>query len=196
MSCLQGLKTSYWKLCITGPCQNSLVGGCCDAIKNLNSKWACCVNVDRHRHCTEGSIVDYEKNILMRFHQHDSCKLIDVTSETSFSQPDKDKCPVTWKWNHVRTVSTLLALCAGNPQVNSICMQMDNQLKLWLYETRSAWSLDQGSIRISSAGYTFVPTITKKALPHDTQFCNCRGKIVDNRRVFVWSLIHQSSWSR
>ena len=34
-----------------------------------------------------------------------------------------------------------------------------------------------------------------QALPHDTKFRNCRGKIVDSRAFPSWSLIHGSSWS-
>ena len=34
-----------------------------------------------------------------------------------------------------------------------------------------------------------------QALPHDTKFRNCRGRIVDSRAFPSWSLIHGSSWS-
>ena len=54
------------------------------------------------------------------------------------------------------------------------------------YQTRSAWSKDQGSIKKRSAVHNFVPTVTKfcvlwegLSLPHDTKFGNCRGEIVD-----------------
>ena len=76
---------------------------------------------------------------------------------------------------------------------------------LWLcfYQTRSAWSMDQGSTKKRSAVHNFVPTVTKfcvmwegLSLPHDTKFGNCRGEIVDRRMVFIWSLIHGSGWSR
>ena len=70
------------------------------------------------------------------------------------------------------------------------------------YQTRSAWSVDQGSTKKCSAVYNFVPTVTKfcvmwegLSLPHDTKFGNCRGEIVDRRVIFIWSLIHGSSWS-
>ena len=33
------------------------------------------------------------------------------------------------------------------------------------------------------------------SLPHDTKFGNCRGETVDRRVIFIWSLIHGSSWS-
>ena len=74
------------------------------------------------------------------------------------------------------------------------------RLLSWLcfYQTRSAWSIDQGSTKKRSAVHNFVPTVTKfcvmwegLSLPHG----NCRGEIVDRRMVFVWSLIHGSGWS-
>ena len=70
------------------------------------------------------------------------------------------------------------------------------------YQTRSAWSMDQGSTKKRSAVHNFVPTVTKfcvmwegLSLPHDTKFGNCRGETVDRRVIFIWSLIHGSSWS-
>ena len=70
------------------------------------------------------------------------------------------------------------------------------------YQTRSAWSKDQGSTKKCSAVHNFVPTVTKfcvlwegLSLPHDTKFGNCRGAIVDRRVIFIWSLILGSSWS-
>ena len=75
----------------------------------------------------------------------------------------------------------------------------------WLcfYQTRSAWSMDQGSTKKRSAVHNFVPTVTKfcvmwegLSLPHGTKFGNCRGEIVNRRMVFIWSLIHGSGWSR
>ena len=63
----------------------------------------------------------------------------------------------------------------------------------WLcfYQTRSAWSMDQGSVRKRSAVHNFAPTVTKfylmwegLSLPHDTKFGNCRGDIVDRRIIF------------
>ena len=70
------------------------------------------------------------------------------------------------------------------------------------YQTRSAWSMDQGSTKKRSAVHNFVPTVTKfcvmwegLSLPQDTKFGNCRDEIVDRRVIFIWSLIHGSSWS-
>ena len=74
----------------------------------------------------------------------------------------------------------------------------------WLcfYQTRSAWSMDQGSNKNNSPINNFTHTVTKfcvtwegQALPHDTKFRNCRGEIVDSRAFYSWSLIHGSSWS-
>ena len=62
--------------------------------------------------------------------------------------------------------------------------------------------MDQGSTRKRSAVHNFAPTVTKfcvmwegQALPQDTKFGNCRCKIVGRRVIFIWSLIHRSSWS-
>ena len=75
---------------------------------------------------------------------------------------------------------------------------------IWLcfYQTRPAWSMDQGSNTNHSPINNFTPTVTKfcvmwegQALPHDTKFRNCRSKIVDSRMFPSWSLIHGSSWS-
>ena len=70
------------------------------------------------------------------------------------------------------------------------------------YQTRSGWSMDQGSNENHSLVNSFDPTVTKfcvmwegQALPHDTKFSNCRDKIVDNRAFLSWSLIHGLSWS-
>ena len=70
------------------------------------------------------------------------------------------------------------------------------------HQTRSAWSMDQGSNENHSPVNNFVPTVTKfcvlwegQALPHDTKFGNCRDKIVDSRAFLSWSLIHGSNWS-
>ena len=74
--------------------------------------------------------------------------------------------------------------------------------RLCFYQTRSAWSMDQGSNRKHSAVHNFAPTVTKfcvmwegQALPHDTKFSNCRCEIVGRRVIFIWSLIPGSSWS-
>ena len=70
------------------------------------------------------------------------------------------------------------------------------------YQTRSAWSKDQGSNENHSPVHNFAPTVTKfcvmwegQALPQDTKFGNCRDKIVDSRAFLSWSLILGSSWS-
>ena len=62
--------------------------------------------------------------------------------------------------------------------------------------------MDQGSTRKRSAVHNFAPTVTKfcvmwegQALPHDTNFGNSRCEIVGRRVIFIWSLIHGSSWS-
>ena len=72
----------------------------------------------------------------------------------------------------------------------------------YFYQTGSAWSMDQGSTKNHSPVNNFAPTVTKfcvmwegQALPHDTKFRICRGKIVDSRTFPNWSLIHGSSWS-
>ena len=74
--------------------------------------------------------------------------------------------------------------------------------RLYFYQTRSAWSMDQGSTRKRSVVHNFAPIVTKfcvmwegLSLPHDTKFGNCRGEIVDRRMIFIWSLIHGSGWS-
>ena len=70
------------------------------------------------------------------------------------------------------------------------------------YQTRSAWSVDQGSNKNHSPAYNFAPTVTKfcvmwegLSLLHDTKFGNCRCKIVDSRAFPSWSLIHGLRWS-
>ena len=77
-------------------------------------------------------------------------------------------------------------------------------LTSWLcfYQTRSAWSRDQGSNKNHSPAYNFAPTVTKfcvmwegLSLPRDTKFGNCRCHIVDSRVFPIWSLIPGSSWS-
>ena len=70
------------------------------------------------------------------------------------------------------------------------------------YQTRSAWSVDQGSNKNHSPASNFAPTVTKfcvmwegLSLPHDTTFGNCRCKIVDSRAFPSWSLIHGLRWT-
>ena len=74
--------------------------------------------------------------------------------------------------------------------------------RLCFYQTRSAWSVDQGSNKNHSPAYNFAPTVTKfcvmwegLSLPHDTKFGNCRCRIVDSRAFPTWSLIHGLRWS-
>ena len=74
--------------------------------------------------------------------------------------------------------------------------------RLCFYQTRLAWSVDQGSNKNHSLANNFAPTVTKfcvmwegLSLPHDTKFGNCRCKIVDSRAFPSWSLIHGLRWS-
>ena len=74
--------------------------------------------------------------------------------------------------------------------------------RLYFYQTRSAWSVDQGSNKNHSPAYNLAPTATKfcvvwegQALPQNTKFGNCRCKIVDSRAFPSWSLIHGLRWS-
>ena len=69
-------------------------------------------------------------------------------------------------------------------------------------QTRSVWSMDQGTNKNHSSVNNFIPTVTKfcimwegQALPHDTKVGNCRDRIMDSRAFLCWSLIHGSSWS-
>ena len=55
--------------------------------------------------------------------------------------------------------------------------------------------MDQGSTMKRSAVHNFAPTVTRQALPHDTKFGNSRCEIIGRRVIFIWSLIHGSSWS-
>ena len=78
---------------------------------------------------------------------------------------------------------------------------IDVLLRPHFYQTRSAWSMDQGSNKNHSPAYHFAPTVTKfcvmwegSSLPHDTKFGNCRCKIVDSRAFPSWSLIHGLRW--
>ena len=94
-------------------------------------------------------------------------------------------------------------------KVHSIAHQrgqgMDlNMFGTWLcfYQSRSAWSVDQGPNKNHSPAYNFAPTVTQfcvmwegLSLPHDTKFGNCRCTIVDNRAFPSWSLIHGLCWS-
>ena len=87
------------------------------------------------------------------------------------------------KAKHNKTVCIFLGIyCTSlHPYLNAL-IQMAmlyvwlplSQWKCWpqFYQTRSAWSMDQGSTRKHSA-----------------------VQIVDRRVIFIWSLIHGSSWS-
>ena len=83
-------------------------------------------------------------------------------------------------------------------------LHKDGYWTIWphFYQTRSAWSVDQGSNKNHSPAYNFAPTVTKfcvmwegLSLPHDTKFGNCRCRIVDSRAFPSWSLIHGLRWS-
>ena len=144
--------------------------------------------------------------------------------------------PWTWWRHHMETLSTLLALCEGNPSftggfpsqspvvrnsdvfliyswtngcTNNGVVGYLRRYGIWchctgyhFYQTRSAWSVDQGSNKNHSPAYNFAPTVTKfcvmwegLSLPPDTKFGNCRCKIVDSRSFPSWSLIHGLRWS-
>ena len=101
--------------------------------------------------------------------------------------------------------SVSLSLQSG-VEADKIDFCLDNQRELpsWLcfYQTRSAWSVDQGSNKNHSPAYNFAPTVTKfcvmwegLSLPHDTKFGNSRCTIVDSRAFLSWSLIHGLRWS-
>ena len=64
------------------------------------------------------------------------------------------------------------------------------------YQTRSAWSVDQGSNKNHSPAYNFTPTVTKFCVMWEgLSLCNCRCRIVDSRAFPSWSLIHGLRWS-
>ena len=99
--------------------------------------------------------------------------------------------------NSIVNALELLQSCT-KPSISWYCIQS------WphFYQTRSAWSVDQGSNKNHSPAYNFAPTVTKfcvmwegLSLPHDTKFGNCRCKIVDSRAFPNWSLIHGLRWS-
>ena len=94
--------------------------------------------------------------------------------------------------------------CCDN--VNTFCRSLGYIYALFtrlcFYQTGSAQSMDQGSTKKRSAVHNCAPTVTKfcvmwegQALSHDTKFGNCRCEIVGRRVIFIWSLIHGSSWS-
>ena len=63
--------------------------------------------------------------------------------------------------------------------------------------------MDQGSTKKRSVVHNFAPTVNKFCVmwegqappPQDTKFGNCRCEIVGRRVIFIWDLIHGSSWS-
>ena len=74
--------------------------------------------------------------------------------------------------------------------------------RLCFYQSRSAWSVDQGPNKNHSPSYNFAPTVTQfcvmwegLSILHDTKFGNCRCTIVDSRAFPSWSLIHGLCWS-
>ena len=99
---------------------------------------------------------------------------------------------------HLKISSTIWRpFCPGGKWITAQVMSWPQ-----FYQTRSAWSMDQGSTKKRSAVHNFVPAVTKfrvvwegLSLPQDTKFGNCRDEIVDRRVIFIWSLIHGSSWS-
>ena len=117
---------------------------------------------------------------------------------------------INWQWRYlIRTQMTaIIDIHMTSPSVPTPSGLPITGLALltlsWpqFYQTRSAWSMDQGSTMKRSVVHNVVPTVTKfcvmwegLSLPHDTKFGNCRGEIVDMGVVFIWSLIHGSSWS-
>ena len=60
------------------------------------------------------------------------------------------------------------------------------------YQTRSTWSVDQGSNKNHYPAYNFAPTVTKFCVMWEG---NCRCKIVDRRAFPIWSLIRGLRWS-
>ena len=65
-----------------------------------------------------------------------------------------------------------------------------NQLDLWI-------DIQHGKVLLSLIVTPQLRNFVKErqALPHCTQFCNCRGKLLDKCMVCNWSLIHESSRS-
>ena len=102
-------------------------------------------------------------------------------------------------WLSLRLMIALDAFISG---AETDMTQPKHNTRLCFYQTRLAWSVDQGSNKNHSPAYNFVPTVTKfcvmwegLSLPHDTKFGNCRCKIVDSRSFPKWSLIHGLRWS-
>ena len=122
---------------------------------------------------------------------------------------DRSTC-VQWK---IGVKWTPLSILSGKQSITQtyhsfvqvrIRSHLWRQCETWLcfYQTRSAWSVDQGTNKNHSPACNFTPTVTKfcvmwegLSLPHDTKFGNCRCKIVDSRAFPSWSLIHGLRWS-
>ena len=109
------------------------------------------------------------------------------------------RCPYN---NRARVIQHLnyVIYRTGNDQWITMVLYLSSRPHF--YQTRSAWSVDQGSIENHSPAYNFAPTVTKfcvmwegLSLPHDTKFGNCRCNIVDSRAFPSWSLIHGLRWS-
>ena len=114
--------------------------------------------------------------------------------------------PIHWKMCVLFTGENLRAFMSSEALLKRPRLTLGESRRILsrphFYQTRSAWSMDQGSTKKRSAVHNFVPTVTKfcviwegLSLPHDTKFGNCRGETVDRRVIFIWSLIHGSSWS-
>ena len=115
--------------------------------------------------------------------------------------PEKNAASVHWRIYAALWGVVLYNAVEGLPLIATIQREMHHS---WLcfYQTRSAWSMDQGSNKNHSPAYNFAPTVTKfcvmwegLSFPHDTKFGNCRCEIVDNRAFPSWSLIHVLRWS-
>ena len=85
---------------------------------------------------------------------------------------------------------------------NILCHAISGGVLWWFHCTKPGLLIYLSPTMKRSTVHNSVPTVTKccvmwegLSLPHDTIFGNCRGEIVDRRVVFIWSLIHGSSWS-
>ena len=92
--------------------------------------------------------------------------------------------PTIQRFRHWRAGCVISALF---PRSSARPLLLDKVYWPHFYQTRSAWSVDQGSNKNHSLAYM--------SLPHDTKFGNCRCKIVDSRAFPSWSLIHGLRWS-
>ena len=103
--------------------------------------------------------------------------------------------------HHSRYILNLLSWVLVTSQSTAL-YYLYHHSRSHFYQTRSAWSVDQGSNKNHSPAYNFAPTVTKFCVmweglsrPHDTKFGNCRCRIVDSRAFPSWSLIHGLRWS-